>query len=319
LPGGTTTFGRDNGPAVVAALPTPRNHLAGAAMCAGSAASFGAMGIFGKLAYDAGVGVLALLVVRFILAALILAAASAARRPPRPDRRTLLIALGLGAIGYAAQSGLFFSALTRIDAGICVLALYIYPSLVTLGAVALGRDRLDRIRAASLLLAFVGLALVLFVGNPGDVDALGVALALGAAVAYTAYILISDTVVTERVDPLELSAFVCAGAAASFGLASVVSGAASLSFDAIGWLWLGAIAVVSTVLAIALFFGGLARVGPSRASIISTIEPLVTVTLAAIVFGEALTLTQLAGGALVLGSVVMLQMLGRHPPATTPA
>jgi drug/metabolite transporter (DMT)-like permease len=274
------------------------------------------MGIFGKLAYDAGVGVLTLLVVRFVLAAVILGAANGARRPrPRlPGLRGLLIALGLGAIGYAAQSGLFFSALTRIDAGLCALALYIYPSLVTLGAVALGRDRLDRVRVASLLLAFAGLALVLFVGNPAHVDALGVALALGAAVAYTGYILISDTVVSNRIDPLELSAFVCAGAAVSFALAAAVSGKASLSFDAIGWLWLGAIAVVSTVLAIVLFFGGLARVGPSRASIISTIEPLVTVTLAAIVFGEALTATQLAGGALVLGSVVMLQTLGRRAP-----
>src|SRR3954465_7929608 len=96
-------------------VATPRNHLAGAAMCAGSAASFGAMGIFGKLAYDAGVGVLTLLVVRFALATLLLGAANALRRPrPRlPGRRAVLMALGLGAIGYAAQSGLYFSALTR--------------------------------------------------------------------------------------------------------------------------------------------------------------------------------------------------------------
>lgn len=287
-------------------------------MCAGSAASFGAMGIFGKLAYDAGVGVLTLLLVRFVVAGLILGAANAARRerprPSLPGRRALLTALGLGAIGYAAQSGLYFTALTRIDAGLTALALYLYPSLVTLGAVALGRDRLDRVRVASLVLAFVGLALVLFVGDPARVDALGVALALGAAVAYTGYILISETVLADRVDPLALSAFVCAGAAGSFALASAVSGEASFSFDAIGWLWLGAIAVVSTVLAIVLFFGGLARVGPSRTSIISTIEPLVTVGLAALVFGEELTATQLAGGALVLGSVVLLQTLGRHPP-----
>jgi drug/metabolite transporter (DMT)-like permease len=303
-----------------AVVATPRNHLVGAAMCAGSAASFGAMGIFGKLAYDAGVGVLSLLVVRFILASLILAAANGARRPrPRlPPRRLVLAALGLGAIGYAAQSGLYFTALTRIDAGLCALALYIYPSLVTLGAVALGRDRLDRVRVASLLMAFAGLALVVFVGSPADVDGLGVALALGAAVAYTGYILISDTLVSDRVDPLELSGFVCAGAATSFALAAAVSGEASFTFDAVGWLWLGAIALVSTVLAIVLFFGGLARVGPSRASIISTIEPLVTVVLAAIVFGEALTAIQLVGGALVLGSVVMLQTVGRHPAATTP-
>jgi drug/metabolite transporter (DMT)-like permease len=177
---------------------------------------------------------------------------------------------------------------------------------VTLAAVALGRDRLDRVRIVSLLLAFAGLVLVLFVGDPARVEPLGVALALGAAVAYTAYILVSDTVLSDA-DPLTLSALVCAGAAASFGLAAVISGEAGFSFEPIGWLWLAAIAVISTVLAIVLFFGGLARVGPSRASIISTVEPLVTVLLAFAVFGEALTATQLAGGGLVLASVVLLQ------------
>src|SRR3954470_15046901 len=229
-------------PAQVQASP---RHLAGVLMCAASAASFGAMGIFGKLAYDAGVGVLTLLVVRFVLATLMLGAANAVRRPrPRlPGRRALLAALGLGAIGYATQSGLYFSALTRIDAGLAALVLYLYPSLVTLGAVALGRDRLDRVRGGSLVIAFAGLALVVAVGNPASVDAIGVALVLGAAVAYTGYILVSDTVLSGRIDPLALAAYVCAGAATSFALASLLSGDASFSFDAIGWVLLGAIAV----------------------------------------------------------------------------
>jgi drug/metabolite transporter (DMT)-like permease len=283
-----------------------RTAVAGALMCAGSAAAFGAMGIFGKLAYDAGVGVLTLLVVRFVLAATILGAANSLRRPRvrLPGRRTLITALALGAIGYAAQAGLFFQALTRIDASLTALILYLYPSFVTLAAVALGRDRLDRVRVASLALAFVGLALVLFVADPARLDALGVGLALGSAMAYTAYILISDTV---RADPLQLSALVCAGAAASFALTAAISGDASLDFDPEGWLWLAAIALVSTVLAIVLFFGGLQRLGPSRASIISTVEPLVTVVLASLVFGESLAAVQLVGGALVLASVIFLQ------------
>jgi drug/metabolite transporter (DMT)-like permease len=257
--------------------------------------------------------------VRFAIATLILGAAGRAQRPrvALPPRRTLLIALGLGAVGYAAQSGLYFAALARIDAGLTVLCLYVYPALVTLAAVALGRDRLDRVRTGSLVLAFGGLVLILFVGSPADLDALGVGLALAAAVAYTGYILIADSVVSARVDPLTLSTLVCAGAAASFALAGVVSGKASLTFDGEAWVWLVGIALVSTVLAIVLFFAGLARVGPSRASIISTIEPLVTVVLAFIVFGESLTGTQLVGGALVLGSVVLLQTLGRRPAAPT--
>jgi drug/metabolite transporter (DMT)-like permease len=56
-------------------------------------------------------------------------------------------------------------------------------------------------------------------------------------------------------------------------------------------------------------------VGPSRASIVSTVEPLVTVGLAFVVFGERLRPAQLLGGALVLASVVLLRRGGEAPPA----
>jgi drug/metabolite transporter (DMT)-like permease len=296
------------------ATATGRRSLVGALLCAGSAAAFGAMAIFAKLAYDADVGVLTLLVLRFVLAAPILWAIYAVRRPAGrlPAGRVLLAALGLGAIGYAAQSALFFSSITRIDASLAALCLYVFPALVTIGAVALGRDRLDRVRVAALGLAFAGLVLILLVGGAGSPDPLGVALALGAALAYTAYILTSETVLA-RTEPLGLSALICTGAAVSLLVAGTGSGKLDLGFDAIGWLWLAGIAAVSTVLAIVLFFAGLSRLGPSRTSIICTVEPLVTVALAFVVFGEQLTAVQLAGGALVLASVVLLQTLGGDP------
>ncbi len=56
-----------------------------------------------------------------------------------------------------------------------------------------------------------------------------------------------------------------------------------------------------------LFFAGLARVGPSVASILSVLEPVVTVGLAAAVFSESLSVGQLLGGALVLAAVVVVQ------------
>jgi drug/metabolite transporter (DMT)-like permease len=289
----------------------------GALLCAASAASFGAMAVFGKLAYEAGVGVLTLLVVRFCLATALLAALNGLRGRPLPRGRTRGAALALGGVAYAAQSALYFTALTRVDAGLVALLLYLFPALVTLGAVALGRDALDAVRIASIVLAFAGLVLVLFVGGPADIDALGVALAIAAALVYTVYILASEPVLADA-DPLSLATLVCAGAALTFTVAAVASGELRFGFDAIGWLWLAGIVAVSTVSAIVLFFAGLARIGPSRASIISTVEPLVTVGLAFLVFGEQLTGTQLIGGALVLTSVVALQTLGGDPEPPGP-
>src|SRR3954447_8836944 len=107
----------------------------GTLMCIGSAAGFGAMAIFGKLAYDEGATVGTLLSARFALAAglfwlLLLAPGEASPAMRGLTRRDLLIALGLGAFGYAAQAGCFFAALDRIDASLLSLLLYTYPSMV---------------------------------------------------------------------------------------------------------------------------------------------------------------------------------------------
>jgi drug/metabolite transporter (DMT)-like permease len=133
---------------------------------------------------------------------------------------------------------------------------------------------------------------------------------VGAALSYTAYILVSDRV-GGRLDPLPLSALVTTGAAITFGVAGAATGSLDAGFAGDGWGWLAAIAIVSTVTPIVLFFAGLRRVGPSMAAILSTLEPPTTVAFAFLVFGESLTAVQLAGGALVLAAVVVMQTAPR--------
>ena len=76
--------------------------------------------------------------------------------------------------------------------------------------------------------------------------------------------------------------------------------------SAAGWAAVAGIALVSTVAAITLFFAGLARIGPTQASTLSTIEPVFTIVLAALLLGERIEMIQAIGGVLILGAVVML-------------
>jgi drug/metabolite transporter (DMT)-like permease len=264
------------------------------------------MAVFGKLAYDAGVSVDALLLVRFGLAGVLLLIVAFARGALRNlPRRAVLTGLGMGVFGYAAQSGLYFSALARLDASLVALLLYLYPVLVMVGAIALRRERASRRRVGALAVALLGIGLVLSGAMTGRFDVLGVLLALGAPLVYTCYILVGDSL-TADVPPLALTALVCTGAFGTFLLLGIFRGT-DLSFAPIGWLWLAAVAMVSTVAAILFFFAGMARVGPSVASILSIFEPVVTVVAAALVFGEQLSATQWLGGVLVLSSVVIVQ------------
>lgn len=330
----------------------------GTIFCLGSGAAFGAMAVFGKLAYGEGATVGTLLAVRFTLAAaLFWAGAAAARAAARARRargagarapdgagglgaagparavsardvvarrlgaarpalaagparavaaRDVVAGLALGACGYALQAGAYFAALERIDASVLSLLIYTFPAIVAAAAIALGRERADRRRIAALIVASGGIALIVAGAGAGALDPLGAALALTAAITYSAYILISDGI-ARRVRPRALAALVCTGAAAVLIAGSAALGDLRLGeLTAAGWGWLACLAAISTVGAISLFFAGLERVGPTSASILATVEPLVTVLLAFVVFSETLTSIQLGGGALVLAAAATI-------------
>jgi drug/metabolite transporter (DMT)-like permease len=281
----------------------------GLGLCLVSAAGFGSLAVFGKQAYAGGLGVVGVLAIRFLVAApLLVGLALAARRSLRVGWPVAWRLLGLGGIGYAIQATLFFNALTRISAGLASLLLYLYPALVTAGAVALGRARLDRATVAGLALSLAGIVGVL--GLPGErLDALGVALGLASAGWYTGYILVGEYLL-RGVDPLAASAYVTSGAMVTFLGAAVLSGGRVLEATPGAYAAAGAMAVVGTALAIATFLAGMARVGSSWASIASSFEPVFTVALGVAVLGDPLGPGKVAGGLLVVAGAVLLPLLG---------
>src|SRR3954471_7775076 len=149
----------------------------GTLMCLGSGAAFGAMAVFGKLAYGQGSTVGTLLSLRFTLAAalfwLLLVARGATRELRALRRRDIAAGLALGACGYAVQAGCYFAALERIDASLLALLLYTFPVMVAVAAVALGRERLAPRRVVALALASSGLALVVGAAGAGTLEPLG--------------------------------------------------------------------------------------------------------------------------------------------------
>jgi drug/metabolite transporter (DMT)-like permease len=283
----------------------------GVALCVSSAAAYGVMGIFGKLAYDEGATVGTLLATRFVVAAVLfwLVAVGSGRTGELRTlpRRDTGLAVALGAVGFGAQATGYFTALGRIDASLLSLLVYTYPVIVAVAAVALGRDRASRRTAVALTIASAGLVLVLAGAASGALDPVGTALGLGTAVVYSVYVLVSESLVS-RLSPLSLSTLVCTGAAVSLTVGAATLGQLHPERVSLaGFGWLAVLAVVSTVVAVGLFFAGLRRVGPTAASILSTVEPLVTVVLACLLFRESFGPVQIAGAGLVLLAVLAVQ------------
>jgi drug/metabolite transporter (DMT)-like permease len=303
----------------------------GIALVLVSAASFGTMPIFAKLAYEemnlpAAHEVKTLLAVRFCLAGVLMWLLGAWQRhtgaAPRVEPRLSIIVplVALGALGYVGQSFSYFTAIGIISASATGLLLYTYPILVTLLAMLFFRESLTGRKILALGMATVGALLVLGLAGAllgvggsslGSLNPVGAAWGIAAAVIYSVYI-IAGTRFTAGVPPIFASAIVISSAALVYTLWGSISGELHLELASSVWFWAACIAVVCTVVAIATFFAGLKLVGPSRAAIASTVEPAVTVLLAPVVLQESLTPEQIVGGVLVLCAVLVLQWPSRQ-------
>jgi drug/metabolite transporter (DMT)-like permease len=298
----------------------------GQLLCVASALCFGTMAILARFAAPSGVDTPTLLLLRFSIAGAVLWAVVLARRVRLPAGRDLAILLGMGAIGYAGQAFAYFSALEHASAGLVALLLYLHPVMVALLARVVLRHPLRPVQLAAIALAVAGSALT--VSGAADGTPQGVLYALAAAAIYAVYILTGSRL-SRAVTPLGSTTVVVTAAAGVFAASAAVRGA-RLPATAAGWAAVLAIALVCTAAAVALFLAGLARLGPVRAAIYSTVEPVFTVLLATLILGERLTLPRAAGGALILGGVLLLARADLGPllrarpegpgkPATWPA
>jgi drug/metabolite transporter (DMT)-like permease len=292
------------------------NERLGAVLCLLAAASFALQPLLVRIAFDGGASLLSVGALRFALAAAVLAVL-ARRALAVASLRILLPPFVLGLTLYGLETGLFFASLERIDVSLASLLMCSYPAIVVAGAVLLGRERASKRRAAALVVAFVGVLLALAGGVGGALDPLGIALALAASVIYASYVLVSDRLLATT-EPLVLATMLCAGAATAFALGGAATGSLGVAVPPSTLLLVAAIALLATVLPIAAFLGGVRRLGPSRATILGTVEPPLTIGLSALVFGERLAPVQLLGAVLVVSAVVIVQARVQRRPQPVP-
>lgn len=270
-----------------------------------AALGFGAVAILTSLATDRGVGLMNVLTWRYALATVVLGAWVLWHGAPRVGAAETLKLTVIGGGGQALLVGMALSSLKYIPAGTLAFLFYTYPAWVTLVQVTRGAERLDARRGLALALALGGTAVM--VGNPaaGSLDWRGVALALGAAMVYGVYIPVVRAI--QKDHPVTFtSALAKLGSGLIFLGLAWLDGSLSLRLAPTAWAAIGALAVVSTVLPSVFFIMALMRLGPVRTAITSTVEPFITAVLGLVVLGQPLTPPTLAGGALIVGAVLLL-------------
>jgi drug/metabolite transporter (DMT)-like permease len=311
-----------------------RRHLLGVALAAASACGYGSGALFAKSVYATGIDWLALLYWRFLVGGLLVWAWALLVADNRTafrqlSRRRVLALLGLGAF-FVGNASTYYAALEYVSASLAALIVYIYPALVAVLSIRWGHGL--RGRRPWIALALVTTGVVLTIGGiEAKAEPIGIALIVSSPIIYSVYIMLAAHLAGERkgetaasrtggagaeTRPAVAGALMLTGTFAVVGALAVLAGEPVLPGQVPAGAWFGllGIAIFSTAVAISAFYAATARIGAAQTALVSTIEPVWTITLATLLFGESLAPLQLVGGALVIGGVILAQTT----PGATP-
>ncbi|MEO8608492.1 MAG: EamA family transporter [Chloroflexota bacterium] len=233
------------------------------------------------------------------------------RRPETKKTLPRWRLIGMGVI-FSMTAASAFVALTRLPASTYTVILYSYPAMVAILSLFLG-ERLAARGWLALALTVVGIILTVPDFRAGLGDGLGIIFALLNAGIYATYIVLSGRLLRGHSNLAQASAWSITGTFLTMIVVSIFRGV-NWPTEGSQWLSLIAMAVISTVIPIFAFYSGMQKLGAARAAILSTIEPVFTLMLAFLLLGERILTIQIVGAALILSSVILLQLGRREQP-----
>jgi drug/metabolite transporter (DMT)-like permease len=278
-----------------------------------SATSFALIPVFAIYAYDGGVSTTTLLFLRFAIASIIFFGYIFLKMKNwQITKKQIVYLILLGGILYTAQSTFYFTSVKYIPASLAALLLYLHPIFVAILSFIFNKEKLSKKIIIAVTLSLTGIVLVL--GSPkGNINLVGILFAIGAAVVYSIYIIIGDRV-TKKVSPMITCAFITLFSACSLFIGGTFTHTISFQFGKIGWIMAVGVALFCSVIAMFTFFAGMNIIGPTKASILSMIEPVVTFILSTILFHERMSALQLMGGVIVLFGAILVVLASKKNP-----
>lgn len=287
--------------------PTPSSSrlAVGILMALASSVSFALNLTAARLTYDDGADPFTVSLARtaFFALALLVALAAMGRRLgiPKGQGRARF---AIGAM-MVVQLLTILAAIEFIPLGVAILIYYTYPFMIAGIVAARERRRPPMRRVAAMLVALAGLAIVLGV-DTASLDWRGIACAFASAVSFALIIVWSGRSMAGQ-DSTVLAYHVMGVAA--LVLAAIAAAGQPLSWPrgTTGWIMLS-VSALCFLSATVFLFGGIARIGPVRASLIDYGSPIWAIVFGILLLGERMAPLQWTGAAVVIGAIFLDQM-----------
>ncbi len=251
-----------------------------------------------------------------LLFALLIVRGPKSLRLTAPDLLRMFV---LGVLGVAASNYLYYLAIQRTNVATAIILQYTAPVWVLLYTIARGLQKPSLQRIAAVALAVSGIALVIGVFNSGGfrLDTIGVMAALAAAFSFAFYNIGGHSILA-RYDRWMVLLYVILGASLFWLIVNPPWKIVAAHYSETQWLFLLAFSLVSVLAPFALYFAGLQHLEPTRAIVVSCLEPVFSIVIAVVALGELMRPLQTLGIVLVLVAIVIVQLPDRKSPQEIP-
>ncbi|WP_040213003.1 DMT family transporter [Clostridium polynesiense] len=282
------------------------NKLQGILYAVFSACAFGIIPIFAKFAYNAGANAITVVLLRFLFSVIILLFYFLYKKVNlKVDKKLLPKFAFLGIVGYAGTSITLFLSYNYITVGLATSIHFVYPAIVTLFSIMLFNEKLNYRKLLSLVFCIAGVYILIGFSEI-SLNISGIMLALASGVFYSLYILGIDYSNIRNIDTLVITFYVLVFSLLGTLVFGIMSKSLSFDFQAYGYASVAALSLVCTIIALSIFSKAIMIIGSSSAAILSTLEPITSIILSAIIFKEAITINTFLGSLLIISSVYVL-------------
>ena len=289
-----------------------KNKALAAVLAAGT--FWGTMGFFARSLYAAGFGPLEVAQTRITtgLVFVSLYILLFNRSLFKVKLRDIWCFLGTGIVSLLLFSTCYFSALNYTSLAVAAILLYTAPFFVMLLSLLLFKEKMNGKKVFALLLAFAGCVLVSGVGGDTAFSWKGILLGLGSGFFYALYSIFGRYAINRGYGAWTMTFYTflfCSVGCAFLSNWQVIGGVMAESHTNI--LWVLGLGFVTAFLPYVLYSTGLEQMESSKASILASVEPVVSALFGVFVFHERLSLWGILGIAMVLGAIIVLNVKGK--------
>lgn len=212
----------------------------------------------------------------------------------------------VGSIGSAGTAVLLFLSYNYISTGVATTIHFMYPVFVILESIVFFHEKVDPMKILCVLLCTVGV-LLLYGGN-SNVSPMGVGLALSSGLTYSFYVMYLDKSGLKSMNSLKLTFYLCVVSSVVMFIFSVFTGKFTVKMSPMAWLLTSILSIIVSLGAVNLLNVGIRIIGPQNTAILGTFEPITSVIIGILIFGEQFSMKLFVGCVLILTSVILIAM-----------